>query len=96
MDVHFKDKFDGPDNYCGIEIEYDTEKPEYLVGISILGAISINLTPGQWTNVNMGCEFDRSTDFEVFALRTHAHNQGCDEIIFYESLSENIDSNETL
>ena len=44
VDVHFKDKFDGPDNYCGIEIEYDTEKPEYLVGISIMGAISINLT----------------------------------------------------
>ena len=75
IECHYKDQFDGVDNLTGIEVEFTEMAPKSLVGIFLLGANYMALKPHVYTNVNCGCQHKKDP-IDVFALRTHAHNNG--------------------
>ena len=52
------------------------EQPKKLVGIFLLGSMSIWLPPKKWTNIHVSCLYRWDDEIEVFAYRTHAHGNG--------------------
>ena len=76
IEAHYKDQFDGIDEFTGLVVETSKEPPKKLIGIYLLGSSYFSLPVGKQTNVDIECEYDFEETIEVFAFRTHAHTNG--------------------
>lgn len=76
VEAHYTDKFDGADNFNGIQVEISRKAPKKLIGIFFLGSNFFLLPPGKETNVNVECDYPDKEPIDIFAFRTHAHSHG--------------------
>ena len=76
IEAHYKEQFEGTDDFTGLVVQTSKNPPEKLIGIYLLGSSYFTLPIGKQTNVNIECEYQYDEPIEVFAFRTHAHTNG--------------------